>query len=135
MRQSTSSQWLDVLNPANQEVLAQVPLATEDEVNEAIASAKEAFKTWKDVPVTERARIMMRYAQLLKEHHDEIATIICHELGKTFEDAKGDVWRGIEVVEQAANAPSNMMGETVSNVARNIDTYSLIQPLGVCAGI
>ncbi len=135
MRQSETSQWLDVVNPANQEVLAQVPMATEAEVTEAIASAKEAFQTWKEVPVSERARIMMRYAQLLKDHHDELATIICHELGKTFEDAKGDVWRGIEVVEQAANAPSNMMGETVSNVARNIDTYSLIQPLGVCAGV
>ena len=123
MRQSESSQWLDVVNPANQEVLAQVPMATENEVSEAIASAKEAFQTWKEVPVSERARIMMRYAQLLKDHHDELATIICHELGKTFEDAKGDVWRGIEVVEQAANAPAMMMGETVENVARNIDTW------------
>ncbi|MGB0860410.1 MAG: CoA-acylating methylmalonate-semialdehyde dehydrogenase [Pseudoalteromonas spongiae] len=135
MRQSGSNEWLDVVNPANQEVLAQVPLATDSEIDEAIASAKETFKTWKDVPVTERARIMMRYAALLKEHHDELATIICHELGKTFEDAKGDVWRGIEVVEQAANAPALMMGETVENVARNIDTYSYMQPLGVCAGI
>lgn len=133
--QSTTSQWLDVVNPANQEVLAKVPLATEQEVERAIASAKEAFVTWKEVPISERARIMMRYAALLKENHDEIATIICHELGKTFEDAKGDVWRGIEVVEQAANAPSLMMGETMGNVARNIDTYSYMQPLGVCAGI
>ncbi|KAF7786247.1 malonate-semialdehyde dehydrogenase (acetylating) / methylmalonate-semialdehyde dehydrogenase [Pseudoalteromonas rubra] len=133
--QSQSDKWLDVVNPANQEVLAQVPCATHDEVQAAITSAQEAFKTWRNVPVTERARIMMRYAALLKEHQEEIATIICHELGKTFEDAKGDVWRGIEVVEQAANAPALMMGETVENVARNIDTYSYIQPLGVCAGI
>lgn len=135
MCQSSTSGWLDVVNPANQDVLAQVPCATEAEVKAAIESAQETFKTWKKVPVTERARIMMRYAALLKEHHDELATIICHELGKTFEDAKGDVWRGIEVVEQAANAPALMMGETVENVARNIDTYSYIQPLGVCAGI
>ena len=135
MKESLSSEWLDVVNPANQEVLAKVPCATDTEIDDAIASAKETFKTWKDVPVTERARIMMRYAALLKEHHDELATIICHELGKTFEDAKGDVWRGIEVVEQAANAPALMMGETVENVARNIDTYSYMQPLGVCAGI
>ena len=109
MRQSTSSQWLDVLNPANQEVLAQVPLATEDEVNEAIASAKEAFKTWKDVPVTERARIMMRYAQLLKEHHDEIATIICHELGKLLKMPKATFGVVLRLLSKA-NAPSNMMG-------------------------
>ncbi|KAF7773783.1 malonate-semialdehyde dehydrogenase (acetylating) / methylmalonate-semialdehyde dehydrogenase [Pseudoalteromonas citrea] len=133
--QSSSDTWIDVVNPANQEVLAKVPCATEAEVQAAITSAQETFKTWKEVPISERARIMMRYAALLKEHHDEIATIICHELGKTFEDAKGDVWRGIEVVEQAANAPSMMMGETVGNVARNIDTYSYMQPLGVCAGI
>ena len=78
---------------------------------------------------------MMRYQHLLKEHHDEIATILSEETGKTFADAKGDVWRGIEVVEQAANICSMMMGETVENVATNIDTYSMIQPLGVCLGI
>jgi malonate-semialdehyde dehydrogenase (acetylating)/methylmalonate-semialdehyde dehydrogenase len=133
--QSQSEKWIDVVNPANQDVLAKVPCATEAEVKAAIASAQEAFKTWRNVPVPERARIMMKYAALLKEHQEEIATIICHELGKTFEDAKGDVWRGIEVVEQAANAPAMMMGETVENVARNIDTYSYTQPLGVCAGI
>jgi malonate-semialdehyde dehydrogenase (acetylating)/methylmalonate-semialdehyde dehydrogenase len=72
---------------------------------------------------------------LLKEKHDEIATILSEETGKTFADAKGDVWRGIEVVEQAANVCSMMMGETVENVATNIDTYSMLQPLGVCLGI
>ncbi|MEC8925655.1 CoA-acylating methylmalonate-semialdehyde dehydrogenase, partial [uncultured Idiomarina sp.] len=99
------------------------------------ASAREAFKTWKEVPVSERARVMMRYQALLKEHQEEIAEILAQETGKTFEDAKGDVWRGIEVVEQAANIPSLMMGETVENVARSIDSYSYIQPLGICAGI
>ncbi|OHU87006.1 MULTISPECIES: CoA-acylating methylmalonate-semialdehyde dehydrogenase [Pseudoalteromonas] len=133
--QSSTDKWIDVVNPATQEVLAKVPCATDQEMRAAIDSAQETFKTWKEVPVTERSRIMMRYAALLKEHHDELATIICHELGKTFEDAKGDVWRGIEVVEQAANAPSLMMGETVENVARKIDTYSYMQPLGVCAGV
>jgi malonate-semialdehyde dehydrogenase (acetylating)/methylmalonate-semialdehyde dehydrogenase len=78
---------------------------------------------------------MMRYQALLKEHHDEIAEILAQETGKTFEDAKGDVWRGIEVVEHAANIPSLMMGETVENVARSIDSYSYTQPLGICAGI
>jgi len=133
--QSSSKQLIDVINPANQEVLAKVPCATDAEMDAAISSAAETFKTWKEVPISERARIMMKYAALLKEHHDELATIICHELGKTFEDAKGDVWRGIEVVEQAANAPSLMMGETMENVARKIDTVSYMQPLGVCAGV
>jgi len=133
--QSSSSEKLQVTNPANQELLAEVPFATHDEVEMAVASAKEAFKTWKDTPVSERARLMMRYGNLLKEHHDELGEILAQDTGKTFEDAKGDVWRGIEVVEQAANTPSNMMGETVENVAGGIDTYSYIQPIGVCAGI
>lgn len=133
--ESTTTEWIDVLNPATQEVLAQVPCATADEMQAAIDSAAAAFKTWKEVPVPERARIMMRYGNLLKEHQEELAGIICEELGKTHEDAMGDVWRGIEVVEHAANIPSLMMGETVENVARNIDTYSYTQPLGVCAGI
>ena len=133
--QSQTNEFIDVTNPANNEVIAQAPCATDTEMSMAIASAKEAFKTWKDVPVPERARLMMRYQQLLKEHHDELAEILSSETGKTFADAKGDVWRGIEVVEQAMNIPALMMGETAENVARGIDTYSYIQPLGVCAGI
>jgi malonate-semialdehyde dehydrogenase (acetylating) / methylmalonate-semialdehyde dehydrogenase len=133
--QSQSKDWIDVTNPANNGVIAQVPCATETEVQRAIESAGEAFKTWKEVPVSERARLMLRYQALLKEHHDELAEILSQESGKTFADAKGDVWRGIEVVEHAANVASLMMGETVENVARGIDTYSYLQPLGVCAGI
>jgi malonate-semialdehyde dehydrogenase (acetylating)/methylmalonate-semialdehyde dehydrogenase len=124
-----------VTNPANQDVLAEVPFATHSEVEMAILSAQEAFQSWQDVPVSERARLMMRYCNLLKEHHDELGSLLALETGKIFEDAKGEVWRGIEVVEQAANAPSSMMGETVENVATGIDTYSYIQPIGVYAGI
>ncbi|AWL12076.1 Benzaldehyde dehydrogenase (NAD(+)) [Saliniradius amylolyticus] len=132
---SQSEQTIPVTNPANGEVIAQVPCATDDEMNQAIAAAKAAFEEWRNVPVPQRARLMMRYQALLKEHHDELAELISKEAGKTFDDAKGDVWRGIEVVEQAMNVPSSMMGETVENVARGIDTYSMTQPLGVCAGI
>lgn len=132
---SESQQFIDVTNPANNTVIAKAPVASDAEVDAAVASAKEAFITWREVPVSERARVMMRYQQLLKEHHDEIATILSSETGKTLADAKGDVWRGIEVVEQAMNVPAMMMGETAENVARGIDTYSYIQPLGVCLGI
>lgn len=132
---SKSTRTIEVTNPATQDVIAQVPCATSDEMTAAIESAKSTFKTWKEVPVPQRARVMMNYAHLLKKHQEEIAGIICEELGKTKEDAMGDVWRGIEVVEHAANIPSMMMGETVENVARNIDTYSYTQPLGVCVGI
>jgi malonate-semialdehyde dehydrogenase (acetylating)/methylmalonate-semialdehyde dehydrogenase len=132
---SESQQFIDVTNPINNQPIAKAPCATDSEINAAVASAKEAFLTWREVPVSERARVMMRYQQLLKEHHDELATILSSETGKTFADAKGDVWRGIEVVEQAMNVPAMMMGETGENVARGIDTYSYIQPLGVCMGI
>ncbi|HCR45118.1 MAG TPA: methylmalonate-semialdehyde dehydrogenase (CoA acylating), partial [Marinobacter hydrocarbonoclasticus] len=133
--QSQTQNWIDVTNPATNEVIAQVPCATADEMRKAIDNAGEVFKSWKETPVSERARVMLRYQALLKEHHDEIAEILSQETGKTFDDAKGDVWRGIEVVEHAANVASMMMGETVENVAREVDTHSWIQPLGVCAGI
>jgi malonate-semialdehyde dehydrogenase (acetylating)/methylmalonate-semialdehyde dehydrogenase len=132
---STSTQLIDVSDPANNRVIAQAPCATENELEAAVASAKIAFLSWREVPVSERARVMMRYQQLLKDHHDELAEILSNETGKTFADAKGDVWRGIEVVEQAMNVPAMMMGETAENVARGIDTYSYMQPLGVCLGI
>lgn len=132
---SSSLPNIPVTNPANNEVIAELTCTTEAELSLAVASAKAAFEDWKEVPASQRVRVMMRYQQLLKEHHDEIATILSSETGKTFSDAKGDVWRGIEVVEQAINIPSMMMGETAENVARGIDTYSYVQPLGVCLGI
>lgn len=133
--QSNSDEWLEVTNPANNAVIAELPCATDDEMERAIQNAHDTFLTWKEVAVSERARLMLRYQHLLKEHHDELAELLSKETGKTTVDAKGDVWRGIEVVEQAANIASNMMGETVENVATDIDSYSLIQPLGVCSGI
>ena len=133
--QSNSPQHLEIHDPATQELLARVPMASDDEIERAVAGAAEAFIQWRKVPVPERARVMLRYQQLLKEHHDELARILAEDNGKTFEDAKGDVWRGIEVVEQACNVPSLLMGETVENVARDVDSYSITQPLGVCVGI
>lgn len=132
---SQTSQWIDVTNPATQEVIAQVPCSTTTEIEDAIQKAQVAFQNWKEVPVSERMRVMLRYQALLKENHDAIAEILCQETGKTFEDAKGDIWRGIEVVEHACSVPSLLMGETVENVASKVDTYSYTQPLGVCMGI
>jgi len=126
---------LSVLDPATQQSIAALPCATAQQVDYAVACAKEAFTTWREVPVPERARLMLRYQALLKEHHDELGEILARDTGKNFEDAKGDVWRGIEVVEHAANIPSLLMGEMVENVAGGIDTYSFTQPLGVCLGI
>ncbi|EHQ44406.1 MULTISPECIES: CoA-acylating methylmalonate-semialdehyde dehydrogenase [Myroides] len=132
---STATAYLPVENPATQEIIAEVPLTELKEIDQAIALAGEAFKTWKEVATPERARLFLKYQHLLKEHQKEIAEILATENGKTFADAMGDVWRGIEVVEHACSIPTLMMGETVENVARAVDTYSYIQPLGVCAGI
>ena len=133
--QSSSSEKRELLDPSTNKLLAYVPYADKKEINQAIRLAKEAFTEWREVPVPERARLFFKYQEALKDSQEDIARILSEENGKTFEDAKGDVWRGIEVVEQACHAPALMMGEMVENVSRGIDTHSLIQPLGVCAGI
>ena len=132
---SLSEETQEVIDPSNQEVLARIPFTKKEEVDQAVQSARSAFLTWKEIPVPERARLFFEYQKNLKKEQDEIAKILSQENGKTFEDAKGDVWRGIEVVEQACHAPALMMGETVENVSRSIDTCSYLQPLGVCVGI
>ena len=132
---SETSDWIEVLDPSTQKVICQAPCATNNEIDLAINSAKEALIDWKETPPPERSRVMMKYQELLKQNQNEIAEILSKENGKTLEDAKGDVWRGIEVVEQAANITPLLMGETVENVAREIDSYSYTQPIGVCLGI
>ena len=124
-----------VTDPATQDVLCEVPFATADELARAVQGAKTAFHGWREVPTPERARLLFAYQDILKKNQDDIARLLCRDTGKTWEDARGEVWRGIEVVEHACSIASLMMGETVENVARGIDTYSLVQPVGVCAGI
>lgn len=133
--ESKTSQWRDVVNPATQAVLARVPFATADEVEAAIASAREAFKTWRKTPIGTRARIFLKYQQLIREHMGELAATLTAEQGKTLPDAEGDVFRGLEVVEHAASIGNLQLGELANNVAGGVDTYTLLQPLGVCAGI
>ena len=124
-----------VTDPATQDVLCEVPFATAGEIDCAVQGAKTAFHAWRDVPTPERARLLFAYQDILKKNQDDLARLLCRDTGKTWEDARGEVWRGIEVVEHACGISSLMMGETVENVARGIDTYSLVQPVGVCAGI
>ncbi|AQQ68115.1 methylmalonate-semialdehyde dehydrogenase (CoA acylating) [Microbulbifer agarilyticus] len=133
--ESQSSDKQDVINPATQAVLAHVPFSTPEEIDQAVAGAKAAFQEWRNTPVPKRARLMLEYQHLLKAHQREIAEILAEDNGKNLEDAMGDVWRGIEVVEHACNIPTLLMGETVENVASGVDTYSLVQPLGVTLGI
>ena len=133
--QSRARESVPVVDPATQKVLSHAPLASAAEINRAVAGAQSAFRAWREVPVSERMRVMLAYQRLLKENQTALAKIVAQDNGKTLEDAMGDVWRGIEVAEFAASAPTLMMGETVENVARGIDTYSVMQPLGVCAGV
>ncbi|HTD73239.1 MAG TPA: CoA-acylating methylmalonate-semialdehyde dehydrogenase [Steroidobacteraceae bacterium] len=132
---SRSTEWQDVVNPATQEVLAQVPFATETELDAAVASAKHAYKTWKNTPLAARARIMLKLQALVREHMSRIAQTLSAEQGKTLADAEGDVFRGLEVVEHACSIGSLQLGEFAENVAGGVDTYTLRQPIGVCAGI
>ena len=132
---STTSEWIDITDPATQEVIAKVPQTTDDEINQAVAAAKAAFQTWRKTPITTRARIFLTYQALIREHMDELAGILTAEQGKTIADARGDVFRGLEVVEHAAGIANLQIGDYVENVASGVDTYSVWQPLGVCAGI
>ena len=133
--ESTTTEWRDVVNPATQEVLARVPFATPAEVDAAVASGKEAFKTWKKTPIGARARVFLKYQQLIRENMAELAAILTAEQGKTLPDAEGDIFRGLEVVEHASAIGNLQLGEIANNVANGVDTYTLLQPLGVCAGI
>jgi malonate-semialdehyde dehydrogenase (acetylating)/methylmalonate-semialdehyde dehydrogenase len=133
--ESKTSEWHDVVNPATQEVLAQVPYATDAEIDAAVASAKAAYKTWKNTPIAARARIMLKLQALVREHMSRIAQTLSAEQGKTIADAEGDVFRGLEVVEHACSIGSLQLGEFAENVAGGVDTYSIRQPIGVCAGI
>ncbi len=132
---SASESWIEVTNPADQSLLARVPRATPAEVELAVRRAHDAYLLWREVPAPERARVMFNYQHLLKAHHDELATLLAQETGKNLADARGDVWRGIEVVEQACGVASQTLGETMGNVARRVDGHSWVQPLGVCVGI
>uniref|UniRef100_UPI00333FD010 CoA-acylating methylmalonate-semialdehyde dehydrogenase n=1 Tax=Castellaniella defragrans TaxID=75697 RepID=UPI00333FD010 len=133
--QSKTQQWRDVVNPATQEVVARVPFATPDEVERAVANAREAYKTWRNTSQAKRQQIMMNLARLLRERTAEIAEVVSREHGKTLPDAEGEVGRGLEGVEHAISMNVLQLGEYAENAATGIDVYSVVQPLGVCAGI
>ena len=133
--ESKSDIWYDVHNPATGEVVAQVPEALPEERDAAVKAASDAFLTWKETAVQRRVRTMFKFQQLVQDNMDELAAIITREQGKTLADAKGDVFRGFEVVEHSCATAQLMLGDTLENVANGTDIYSIRQPLGVCAGI
>ncbi|MFB5664198.1 CoA-acylating methylmalonate-semialdehyde dehydrogenase [Alteribacillus sp. HJP-4] len=138
-----NGQWVDagtatydsVPNPATGEELARVPLSSKEDVNAAVLAARTAYKSWNKTPVPKRARILFRYQQLLMEHYEELAEIITLENGKCYNDAYGEVQRGIECVEFAAGAPSLMMGDVLPDIATDIESGMYRYPVGVVGGI
>lgn len=132
---SKTTEWIPLLNPATQETVCLVPQSTKEELERAAAGAAEAFKTWREVPVQQKQRIYFKLQALIREHTEALALSITTEQGKTLADARGDVFRGLEVVEATCNIGSLLMGETAENLAKGLDTYTYRQPLGVTAGI
>lgn len=132
---SNTDQMVPVYNPATGEVIANVPMSTREDLDKAVDSAKQSFAEWKLVPVPKRARLLFCYQQLLVQHWEELAHIITQENGKSYEDAYGEVQRGIECVEFAAGAPTLMMGEQLPDIANGIESGMYRYPVGVIGGI
>jgi len=130
-----SQRTAGVTDPATGKVTRQVPLCDAADVDRAVAAARQAYPAWRDTPPLRRARILMKYRELLDAHRDELAQLVTAEHGKTLADAAGSVQRGIEVVEFAMGIPHLLKGEMSEEVGTGVDTHSLRQPLGVCAGI
>ena len=135
VREGVSGRTSPVFNPATGRVAAQVSLASKDETQTAIRAARDALPGWAATPPLQRARVMFRFKALLDEHIDELARLITSEHGKVLSDARGEVTRGLEVVEFACGIPQLLKGEFSDSVGRGIDSWSLRQPVGVCAGI
>ncbi|PRG97350.1 methylmalonate-semialdehyde dehydrogenase (CoA acylating) [Burkholderia multivorans] len=133
--ESATNEWRDIVNPATQQVLARVPFATVAEVDAAVQAAHAAYATWKNTPIAARMRIMLKFQDLVRANQQRIAKTLTAEQGKTLPDAEGDIFRGLEVVEHACSIGTLQLGEFAENVAGGVDTYTLRQPLGVCAGI
>jgi len=133
--QSPGSRMGEVFNPATGELIRQVPLADRTDVDAAVAAAKAAFPAWRDTTPLRRARILTRFRELMEQHRDELARLASDEHGKTLADAAGSVQRGIEVIEFASGVPHLLKGEKAEDVGRGVDCHSLLQPVGVCAGI
>lgn len=135
VQDSGSERFSNVFNPATGAVQARVGLASQKTVDDAVASALKAFPAWSEQSSLRRSRVMFKFKELLDRHHNELAQIISREHGKVFSDAKGEVTRGIEIVEYACGAPNLLKTEFSDNIGGGIDNWNLRQPLGVCAGV
>jgi malonate-semialdehyde dehydrogenase (acetylating)/methylmalonate-semialdehyde dehydrogenase len=124
-----------VYNPSTGQVIARVPLCTAAEVDAAAQAAAAALPAWAETPAVDRARYLFRYREKLEQHADELAKLVTREHGKTLPEARASVQRGVEMVEFACGIPSLLMGQTLPNIASNVDCETVRHPVGVCAGI
>jgi malonate-semialdehyde dehydrogenase (acetylating) / methylmalonate-semialdehyde dehydrogenase len=132
---ATGTRTGGITNPATGEVIRKAPMANAADIDAAVRAATQAFDQWRETPPLRRARVLTRFRELLEANRDELARLITQEHGKTLPDAAGSLQRGIEVVEFASGVPHLLKGEHAEDVGRGIDCHSMLQPLGVCAGI
>src|SRR5437588_5869075 len=133
--QARGTEFFDVHNPAVGDVIGRTPLSTGADVDAAVQAATRAFPGWRDTPVNTRAQVLYRFKALLEQHFEELARTVTTEHGKTLDEARGSVRRGIECVEVACGAPSLMQGMALEDIAVGIDCQVVRQPLGACAAI
>ncbi|HWA08975.1 MAG TPA: CoA-acylating methylmalonate-semialdehyde dehydrogenase [Opitutaceae bacterium] len=124
-----------VYNPSTGDVIAECPAGGNEEIDAAVAAAQAAFPGWRETPAVDRARVFFRYRQIVEQNFDRICQCVSREHGKTLVEARGSVFRGLENIEYACGAPTLLFGDTLENLARGVDCETLLQPLGVCAGI
>lgn len=132
---SEAGRFGSVFNPSTGEVIAQVPMCSAKDVDSVVVAADGAFANWAATPVTDRARVMFRFRELLEKNLDELATLVTREHGKTHGEARASIQRGVEMVEFACGIPSLIMGQKLPNIATQVDAEVLRHPLGVCVGI
>jgi len=133
--EGSSKRTSQVFNPATGEKQSEVKLANKSDLDKTVSVAKKAFETWSLKPPLQRARVMFKFKELIEKNSDELTKLIVLEHGKVYEDAKGSLTRGLEVVEFACGIPQVLKGEFTENVGTDVDSWSIRQPLGVCAGI
>ena len=132
---SIGTETVDIINPANKKIIGRCPLGTSKDVDCTVIAAKEAFKTWRETPVTDRVQILFRLKALLEQNLENLTKICTEENGKTLVESRGDVRRGIQMVETACGMPTLLMGKSLEDIAGGIDCHAIKRPLGVFSAV
>ena len=133
--ESIGIETVDIINPANKELIGKCPLGTKKDVDNAVKAAKEAYSSWRQVPVIDRVQVLFRLKSLLERYSEDIARLCTQENGKTLTEARGDVRRGIQMIETACGMPTLLMGKNLEDIASGIDCHATRRPLGVFCAI